>query len=569
MSFSTIVSKDGFDVLVVNRDGKNICLGSKYNQQREIDKFINSFNEFTENDIYIVLGAGCLNHIEALMKKNKLYKKIAILELDKQVREYIIKEKKYNKILGDIRIEFISSIDELKEFFLKNINEFNINFVKLGYYSNYDKIYKEELVELMKFIKDTSYGILTNKNTNIYFGETWFNTLIDNLHFMKNATAINELRGVYNGKAAVVVSAGPSLEKNLERLKENKNMLVLSGGRTIKTLFEKDISFDYLGVVDPGKWSYELVKDTIEKIDTPLVFYNGTNSEVIKSHKGEKIFCSDNKFIDDIFDQDIVHLGGGGSVAHFLTNFAIYTGCNPIVFIGQDLAYTNDLLHTESCKTPGVVNNIASNDNNIYIDDINGNKVRTSIVLNDFRLELEKIVNANKDIEFINATEGGANIKGTKIMSLEECMRKYDNLELSFKNYEALDINKSQSINFNRKIKKYIGILNNIIDSTEIGIKEIDKLKVNTFIKATEQKNILKNLSNVDATISGSLSRINIIQNKIFANMYELQNSPEFVININDTVKIREEKNFRKNKAIYLSLNTHAKEAKIKLEKLL
>ncbi|MGL5822652.1 MAG: motility associated factor glycosyltransferase family protein, partial [Sarcina sp.] len=114
MNFSIEISKDGFDILKINKNGKSICLGSKYNQQREIDKFISSFNEFTENDIYIVLGVSCLEHIKALVEKNNLYKKIAILELDRELREYITRESRYNNILKDKRIEFISSIDEMK-----------------------------------------------------------------------------------------------------------------------------------------------------------------------------------------------------------------------------------------------------------------------------------------------------------------------------------------------------------------------------------------------------------------------------------------------------------------------
>ncbi|MGL5767457.1 MAG: motility associated factor glycosyltransferase family protein, partial [Sarcina sp.] len=457
MNFNIEISKDGFDILKINRNGKDIYLGSKYNQKREIDKFIASFSEFTENDVYIVLGASFLEHIKALVEKNSLYKKIAILELDTELREYINRESRYNDILRDKRIEFVSSIDEIKSFFVRYINDFNINFVKIGYYANYDKIYGRELVEIMQYIKDISYSILSNKNTNIYFGETWFNTLIDNLEDMKSAVPVNELRNIHKGKAAIIVSAGPSLEKNIDMLKNNKDMLVLSGGRTLKTLTEKNINIDYLGVVDAGQWSFELVKGNIETTKVPLVFYNGTNRDVVRLHSGKKIFCSDNKFINDIFDRDINHIGGGGSVAHFLTNFAIYTGCNPIIFIGQDLAYTNELLHTDICKTPGVQTNVASNFNNVYVDDINGNKIRTSIILNDFRLILENIISENKDIEFINATEGGANIKGTEIITLEECMKKYDVLTLGGSCIEDLiEIKVPEGEQFKKKIKKYI-----------------------------------------------------------------------------------------------------------------
>lgn len=40
-----------------------------------------------------------------------------------------------------------------------------------------------------------------------------------------------------------------------------------------------------------------------------------------------------------------------------------------------------------------------------------------------FRLWIEKRIEGIKDIEIIDATEGGALIKGMKIMALSECVR--------------------------------------------------------------------------------------------------------------------------------------------------
>ncbi len=124
-----------------------------------------------------------------------------------------------------------------------------------------------------------------------------------------------------------------------------------------------------------------------------------------------------NKKVDSIIQ--------GGSVAHVCMGLAIYLGCNNIIFIGQDLAYTGERLHSNSSTLKTEGGNIGMYDDNIYVDDINGNKVRTSFELDAYRRYIEFYIPMLKNINFINSTEGGANIKGTKVMPLKESLNKY------------------------------------------------------------------------------------------------------------------------------------------------
>ncbi|MGL4452590.1 MAG: motility associated factor glycosyltransferase family protein [Sarcina sp.] len=556
-SISIETSRDNYEILKVNKNGKDVYIGSKYNQKREIDKFINSFSEFTENDIYIVIGASMLEHIEELLRINKKLKKVLIIEIEEELR--VINEKK----ISDQRIEIVSTYDEVKTFILKNIDDMNINYVKIGYYTNYDKVYSMELKEILSFIKDISYTMLCNKNTNIYFGQTWFESLVANLRYMKDSTPINDLKDKFKDIPAIIVSAGPSLSKNIKELKNQSKGIVLSGGRTLNTLLNNDINIDYLGVVDPGMYSYELVKDNIEKVNVPLLYYNGSNVEVVSKHKNQKIFCTDNQFVKEVFDEDIHDITGGGSVAHFLTEFAVYTGCNPIIFMGQDLAYTGEKLHDKNALTGENDKNIAWNQaTDMYVEDINGEKVRTSVVLNDFRLHLERIIERNPDRNFINATEGGANIKGTKIRVLSEVLNSLKNIEIP--KYDERIIDDSL---FNIKIQKYINLLNDISQKTKKGMSLIDEL--NLALNKNNSKKInscIDKLDKIDKYIEINMKDISLIKNKIFASIYEINNSPDFVISSTDNEKVKQRKNLAKNKAIYMAMSTHSKEAKESLE---
>ena len=565
MEVNVEYSKDNYKVLRINKNEKDIYIGSKYNQGKVIEKFINTFGELTNDDIYIIIGLSTGEHIEELINRTNKFDRLIIIEVDSRIRGLRKNDKYLDKVLDDRRISVFSNELDVEIFFREEINNINIGSLKLGYYANYDKIYKKELENIIKVIKEESYRAITDRNTNLHFGEVWFDAMLSNLKSMLKSTAMNDFKNKYKNKPAIIVSAGPSLSKNIKELKGKDNALILTGGRTIKALLENNIEPSFLGVVDAGKYSYELVEDFISDISVPLVYYNSTNSEIVKKHTGKKIFCVDNKFLNDILGKEIEYSGMGGSVAHFITNFAIYCGCNPIVFIGQDLAYTNDNAHDENALNKGVTNSKkAGGDDDIYVDDIYGNPIRTGIVLNEFRLMFEEIIKRNSEIEFINATEGGASIKGTRVKVLKQVLKSFKKEKIDF-NYED---NFIQSVEVIKKLKSYKEILGNANKKCRRGLVLLEELKFDLMLNKNIDTKLLK-LDEIDKYIQENLEKLEIIQNKIFSIMYSIKNSDKYVIKSTDSKKVIMEKNFNKNLDLYKLLSVSFDDASKKLDKLI
>lgn len=70
LEFNIEQSKDKQEILKVQRDKKNIYIGSKYNSNKENEKFLNNIKgNKKDNDVFIVYGFGVGNHIKELRKK--------------------------------------------------------------------------------------------------------------------------------------------------------------------------------------------------------------------------------------------------------------------------------------------------------------------------------------------------------------------------------------------------------------------------------------------------------------------------------------------------------------------
>jgi hypothetical protein len=98
----------------------------------------------------------------------------------------------------------------------------------------------------------------------------------------------------------------------------------------------------------------------------------------------------------------------GGSVSTTALEIGIRLGCRSIIFLGLDLAYTDDYVHASGTSR----RELDDSSNLIEAIDIYGNTIKTTKVLNIYRRWIEERIKDIRDIEIIDATEGGVRIKG-------------------------------------------------------------------------------------------------------------------------------------------------------------
>ena len=556
MSLDIEISKDGYKILKVDIKGKKQYLGSKYNQKREIEKFIDGFGNITQKDNYIILGLSFGEHIEELLKISSSNSHILIIELNNELKEQCINDKKINKIISNPRVIIMNEKEQIREFFKKYINEGNINYLKASQYCNYYKLYLEELKDTYEFIKKEITQVTLNRNTTINVGDVFFSNFLGNLKYIAKASEVNKVKEKYINKPAIIVSAGPSLNKNIDQLKGIKNALILSGGRTLRPLLERNISPSCVGVVDSSEVSYKLVEGYIDKVECPLYFNDATPTQIIEEHKFSKLFSMQNKFIGNVLNKEIPTLYGGGSIAHSLTLLAIYMGCNPIIFIGQDLAYTGDQGHASLAGNTWqklTFDNFYKDESDIYVEDFYGNPIRTSIELNNYRMSMEDIIEKHKDIKFINATEGGANIKGAQNRILQDLLKELKNEEIIKIEKYLTDENRTDKMI--EKLLYTLEVFNKYIRWCDKAQRIAKECRINYHLKKNNllEKN-KKELQYIESNIKGNLDEISIIDAMISKAVYGIENCEDFVIVLSDSENVTFNKEINKIEALYSAL---------------
>jgi len=203
---------------------------------------------------------------------------------------------------------------------------------------------------------------------------------------------LSALEGSLRGVPAIVVGAGPSLEKNGHLLKEwqDRALLITAGNAIHSVKTEPSLAV----VLDPhqsiGKIAYEKV---------PLCLQGRTHPESKECSRGELLYFADSHFAFEPWLTESQLLNTGWTVGNGAVAVAVQLGCNPIILVGMDYCYKGEQKY--AWRKDG------SDMALVKAMDASGQEVWSQ---GDWLLSvrwMEEIAAAHPEVTFINATADG------------------------------------------------------------------------------------------------------------------------------------------------------------------
>ncbi len=414
VGFQCEYTASGLPTVKCNYSGKEFYLHSNNNPQYEAIIIANSwYNE--DKHKYIIYGLGLGYHISQLSEIDS-YIEIDVYEANLTILQLAAMYGVLGRCLlsGQVRVHYdpkciklakkLSEVDEDTEFVIHGpsqriIEEENIRDRMEEYFLHYQSVKNQK-------------GILKgNFRSNVH-------------NYDSN---VDELSHLWKDKDIYIIAAGPSLDLNYKILKNiGNNGIVLATGTVFKKLMTAGIRPDYVIISDGNARVIGQISG-LENESIPMLILSTAYKEFAIKYQGKKyLICQEGFSMAEEFAKEKGYKAyqTGGSVSTTALDVAVSLGAKKIVFVGLDLAYPNNLVHAEgtSRRYLADVNDLRT------VKDVNGSLIKTSKHLDVYRRWIEERIRTTpNDIEFIDATEGGAFISGTKIMRLEEVVNKYYN----------------------------------------------------------------------------------------------------------------------------------------------
>lgn len=355
---------------------------------------------------YVVWGLGLAYHIREMFRLDNGIE-LQVFESDMDVIYHCMMATDLSNLL-DAGICVIIYDPEFKKI-IQTLGEVKENF--MIHYPSLRHIEDQRIREQMEmfFIRDSG-----KRNSAILFESN------SRANFRNYDGYVDSLRPAFEGKDVVIVAAGPSLDKNVELLKNKKsNMVILAVETVFRKLITLGIEMDYMIVTDANARIYGHIKG-LEDQRIPMLYLATACKDYAKNYKGKKyLICQDG------YDkaEELAKKNGwnlyetGGSVSTTALDVCISLGAKSVAFIGLDLAYTDNLAHasgTAARETTGM-------EEMQQVPAIGGGTVPASKLFLIYKKWIEKrVTKSDVTMPIYDATEGGAVVSGLKSVTLEE-----------------------------------------------------------------------------------------------------------------------------------------------------
>lgn len=394
-----------------------------------------------ECPLLYVFGVGLGYYYQAAKKWLKQSKshRLVFLENDLQVIAMLFQTPLGKELLQDkqVQLHYFHSVTDspytFEMLFWKFLNvSFNVTALKL--YESIQNNCFEELKHKLVYDAAIKNAIL---DEYLKFGVAFFRNFYPNMLSLPGSYQGSKLFGEFSGIPAIICGAGPSISKHTDLLKTLDNRaLIFAGGSALNALNSAGVMPHFGAGVDPNPPQYERYL-TNTSFELPFFYRNRLYHPALELLHGPRLYLNGcggydiPRYFEERLGIEGEELDEGHNIVNFLLGLVRALGCNPIILIGVDLAFT-DKQHYAS----GVVGDSAIDiesmqkaerydDRPLLKQDIYGNPVYTLWKWIAEAKYISDFAQNNPEITVINATEGGLGFENVPNRTLKEAVQEH------------------------------------------------------------------------------------------------------------------------------------------------
>lgn len=420
-------AKDFSLIFKIKKDNRTLYTNGKYGCKKEIKTMITEMGKLHKKTTIFLLGMGDALILKEILMHTDEAINIAVFEPSIDIFMYAMQNIDLQEIYQKRAIGLVVNglNGEEKDGIISSFLTLgNLAYMKKIIHPNYNELFPEDIIKDMKAIQKKVNRILSQENTIIAFSRFSSENIFRNTKYLCDSYRADEICKVIPlDIPAIIVAAGPSLNKNIKELKKAKNKaFIIAVDTALKPLIKEGIIPDLFAIVDGVKPLELFQVDGAENIPMLASFY--ASYKILEFHKGKKFYYREwIPYIDKVFDDlkiMVREVPTGGSVATTAFAFAYLSGFSTIILVGQDLAFTGNKTHAD-----GTFQEKMEEIDTSHALKVEGNTEPLVPTRSDLKSYLEwynDYIASCQEVHVINATEGGAKINNTEILSLKEAI---------------------------------------------------------------------------------------------------------------------------------------------------
>ncbi len=384
---------------------------SRYNPERDAEKLLNSVE--TAIDFFLVFGIGSALFIEMLSKRNP-HAYIIGIELYKEDIDFLLQEKRIKELSENSNIKLIS-VEQLEEVLINSYLPSKYGNLKIIEQRAWVNENQDKIRDIEALLKKTLGIISSDYSVQSHFGKIWTSNIINNTKLLesKKSYYFNEEKENIINKTALVVAAGPSLDRSLEILSEKEdrnNYFIIATDTAGQALIRHNYIPDIIVSIDGQSVSYNhfmTVNNSPDK-ETVYAFDLSANHSAARHlcQAGNKLlfFTSGHPLssaINEAMNFSLPYFfSGAGTVTITALDLAVQSGFKKILILGADFSYPDGKAYAAGTYLDTLYNKDSSKLKDCEASfsrlmfrtelEKNSENVNTTAILQAYRASLEK-----------------------------------------------------------------------------------------------------------------------------------------------------------------------------------
>lgn len=437
------LARDGNATAQVTADDKReIYLHSRYNPPEEARKAIAAQNN-GEHVTYFLHGLGIGYPLLAL-EETGVQPVVFVLEPDLRLIKATLLIHDLTEMISDGRLIFFTSADTaLLSERLSACNAdlmLGVQSISMPIASRVGAAFHEQA---RRVLLDVLSVTKTHMVTLLKTSRVTFENVAMNLPAYLRTPGIEPWKDRAPGYPAIIVAAGPSLARNVRQLGELRDRAVIISVQTVfKLLHSLGIPPHFVTSLDYHDVSTEFFRGQDDVAGATLIAEPKAAWRVIDLYPGATQLVH-HRFADMLLKDAAPRRGDlrpGSTVAQLALYFAEYLGCDPIIFVGQDLAFTDGMFYLPGSPVEQIwrpeMNRFQTVEMKQWervarnrpilrrVKDVRGDDVYTDDLLFTYLQQFEQdFIRIPRKI--IQATEGGAALRGCEMMPLGDAANQF------------------------------------------------------------------------------------------------------------------------------------------------
>jgi hypothetical protein len=427
------------------------ALASRHAPREEATNFADAI-DLRDKAVVAVLGFGAGFHVAELCARLGRTGLVVVVEPDLALLRAVLERTDWSAALSQANVLLFTGLEQLGRFAERfagaegvlvqgvQVVEHPASRARLAPVA---KDFAQHLTETVRAARVTAAtGLARSAHT--------IRSILRNARLYIGGEGIAPLEGIARGRLGIVVSAGPSLRRNLHLLARpgvRERCVIVATQTVLKPLLAEGIRPHFVAALDWHQISRRFYEGLRERdvADTTLILDPQANPVIAESYPGPVRSISA-PHLDTLLGplaREHGRLPAGATVAHLCYQIARFLGCDPVALIGQDLGFTDGVYYARGTAIDDVwapelnpfntIENlewtriVRHRTHLVKRRDVHGKSIYTDAQMETYlqRFEYFFLQDERRGLRTIDATEGGVRKAGTEVKALAETLASH------------------------------------------------------------------------------------------------------------------------------------------------